>query len=191
MTTASDSEHIFQRDLYFAHVGPRTIDPAEGLGGDADVGITPVRMVREVERLDPKLERVILDDPELLMGREIQLNASGCDDRVPPRRTEGPIRLKCEGGGVEPPVRISYAPGEDRVLACRIRPVVANACVGLVLVVNDSCGETAPDAENGSKLPASDDGIGNATTAEKPPPFTDRQVVEHRSYSPMILVEAR
>src|SRR5947208_13923155 len=75
------------------------------------------------------------------MGREIQLNAPGCDHRVPPRRTEGPIRLKCEGGGVEPTVRISYAPGEDRVLACRIRPVVANACVGLVLVVDDSRGE--------------------------------------------------
>src|SRR5437773_7636901 len=103
------------------------------------------------------------------MGREIQLNAPGCDHRVPPRRTEGPIRLKCEGGGVEPTVRISYAPGEDRVLACRIRPVVANACVGLVFVVNNSRGETALDAENGSKLPASDDGIA------MPPPLRNRR----------------
>src|SRR5438552_8738749 len=125
------------------------------------------------------------------MGREIQLNAPGCDHRVPPRRTEGPIRLKCEGGGVEPTVRIAYVPGEDRVLASSTRPVVANACVGLVLVVNDSRGETSLHAENGSKLTASYDGIGNASIAEKPPPFTDRQVVEHRSHSPMILVEAR
>src|SRR3989442_15842838 len=148
-------------------------------------------MIGKVDPVEPKWDGVILGDRDLLMGRKTQRKAPGCDDGFPPRRTEGPIRLKCEGGGVEPTVRISYAPGEDRVLACRIRPVEANACVGLVLVVNDSRGETAPDAENGSKLPASDDGIGNATTAEKPPPFTDRQVVEHRSYSPMILVEAR
>src|SRR5881296_732810 len=148
-------------------------------------------MVRDVERLEPELERLILDDPELLMGGEIQLNTPGCDDRVPPRRAEGPSRLKCEGSGVEPALRIAYVPGEDRVLACRIWPVVANAGVGLIPVVNDSRRETALDRENGSKLPASDDGIGNATIAEKPPPFTDRQVVEHRSYSPMILVEAR
>ncbi len=61
-------EHILQRELYLAHVGARAIDPAESLGGYADIGITPVRMVREVERLEPELERVILDDPELLMG---------------------------------------------------------------------------------------------------------------------------
>ena len=62
------SKHIFQRDLYLAHVGARAIDPAESLRCEAEVGITPVRMVREVERLEPELERVILDDPELLMG---------------------------------------------------------------------------------------------------------------------------
>src|SRR5262245_25847698 len=123
-------------------------------------------MVRDVERLEPELERLILDDAELLMGGEIQLNTPGCDDRVPPRRPEGPRRLKCEGGGVEPTARIPYAPVEDRVLACRIRPVVANAGVGLVPVVNHSSGETALNGENGSKLPASDDGIGNATIAE-------------------------
>ena len=61
-------EHVLQRELYLAHVGARAIDPAEGLGGYADVGITPVRMVRQVERLEPELERLILDDPECLMG---------------------------------------------------------------------------------------------------------------------------
>src|SRR5262245_20859307 len=146
-------------------------------------------MVREVERLESELKRLIFDNPELLMRGEIQLNAPGCDDRVPPRRAEGPRRLKCEGSGVEPAVRIANVPGEDRVLACRIRPVIANARIGLVLVVNDSRRKAALEGENGSKLPASDNGIGNATIVEKPPPFTNRQVVEHRSYSPMILVE--
>ena len=62
------SKHIFQRDLYLAHVRAGRIDPAESSRRYADVGITPVRMVRDVERLEPELECVILDNPKLLMG---------------------------------------------------------------------------------------------------------------------------
>ena len=68
ITSSLSSKHVLQRDLNLAHVGARAIDPAEGLGSVAKVGISPIRVVREVERLEPELERVILDDPELLMG---------------------------------------------------------------------------------------------------------------------------
>ena len=64
----ASSKHIFQRELYLAHVRPGRIDPAESLRRKAEVGITPVRMVREVERLESELKRLILDNPELLMG---------------------------------------------------------------------------------------------------------------------------
>src|SRR6266850_3258091 len=83
--TVAPSEHIFQGDLYLAHVGARAIDPAKSRGGHADVRITPVRMVREIERLEPELDRVILDDPEFFMSCEITLNAPGCDDRIATR----------------------------------------------------------------------------------------------------------
>src|SRR5262245_13972412 len=62
------SKHIFQCELYLAHVRAGRIDPAESLRRKAEVGITPVRMVREVERLESELKRLILDNPELLMG---------------------------------------------------------------------------------------------------------------------------
>ena len=75
-------------------------------------------------------------------------------------RSEG---LKHEGASVEPALDIAFTAREDRGLARRIRPVIAGACIGLVLACNDGLRETALQREDGSELPSSDDGVGNST----------------------------
>ena len=68
-------------------------------------------MVREVESLEPELDRVLFRDSEVLVGGEIPLDDAGRDDRVAAGVPEGSEGLKHKGAGVEPAI--------DRLLAAR------------------------------------------------------------------------
>ena len=78
-----NSEHVLQGELHFAHVCARGTDLAEARRRPVCVGVTPVRVVREIEGFEPELDRVVLNDSELLADREVPLDQAGSYESVP------------------------------------------------------------------------------------------------------------
>ena len=119
-------------------------------------------MVREVESLEPELDRVLFRDSEVLVGGEIPLDDAGRDDRVPAGGAEGSEGLKHEGIGVEPAIDRLLAARKDRVLSCRVHTIIGDVRVRLIDTGDDGLRKAALQRENRPEFPASDDRIGNA-----------------------------
>lgn len=136
------SEEVLQRELQLAHIRARGADLAEACGRPVCVGITPVRVVRQVEGLEPELDGVVLGDPEVFVGREVPLDHTGGDDRIAANVAEGSEGLKHESVGIEPALDIPLAAVEEGVLARRIRPVETGAGVRLISARSDGIRET-------------------------------------------------
>src|SRR5262252_7672205 len=148
-------------------------------------------MVREVESLEPELDRVLFRDSEVLVGGEIPLDDARRDDRVPAGGAEGSEGLKREGAGVEPAIDRPLAARKDRGLSCSVHTIKADVRVRLIEAGGDGLRKAALQRENRPQFPASDDCIGNAALVKKPPSPADRQLIEHGSRSPMIDIETR
>src|SRR5207253_7278665 len=152
-------------------------------------GSTPVRMVREVEGLEPELNRVFLRESEVLVGGEIPRDDAGRHNRVPAGVAESSERLKYESVGVEPAIDIAYTARQHRRLSRRIDAIVADARIRLVSAGNDGLRESALERENRTDLPSSKDRVGDATLVEEPPSLTEGQFVEHGRHRPVRHVE--
>src|SRR5436309_13243191 len=146
-------------------------------------------MVREVERLEPELDRVSLRDSEVLVGGEIPRDDAGRHNRVPAGSAESSERLKHESVGVEPAIDIAYIARQDRRLSRRVYAIVADARVRLVSAGNDGLWESGLERKNRTDLPSSKDRVGDAALVEEPPPLTDGHLVEQRRRRPATRVE--
>src|SRR5438552_10602611 len=94
---------VLQAELQLAHVGARPADPAVVDAAEARVRGGEVRMVREIERLEPELHRVVLPGQvEVLEDREVPLGDSRTDERVAADVAEGAEGLEDVGCRVEP-----------------------------------------------------------------------------------------
>src|SRR5436190_11883776 len=92
-----------QAELQLAHVGARPADLAVVDAAEARVRGGEVRMVREIERLEPELHRVVLPGQvEVLEDREVPLGDSRTDERVAADVAEGAEGLEDVGCRVEP-----------------------------------------------------------------------------------------
>ena len=134
-------------------------------------------MVREVERLEPELDRVFLCESKVLVGREVPRDDAGSHNRVPAGVAESSEWLKYESVGVEPAIDIAYIARQDRRLSCRVYTIVADARVRLISAGNDGLGKSALKRENRTDLPSSQHRAGGATLVEEPPSFTEGQLV--------------
>src|SRR5881409_1542847 len=135
-------------------------------------------MVREVEGLEPELDRVSLRDSEVLVGGEIPRDDAGRHNRVPAGSAESSERLKHERVGVEPAIDIAYIARQDRRLSRRVYTIVADARVRLVSAGNDGLRESTLERQNRTDLPSSKHRAGDAALVEEPPSLADGQLVE-------------
>src|SRR3989442_15926302 len=77
------SEHVLQPELHLAH-GPGGNDFAERRRGcRVDARRIPVRMVREIERLESELQRVPLANRGVLNDRKVPLPRARLEQHVP------------------------------------------------------------------------------------------------------------
>src|SRR3989475_8146923 len=146
-------------------------------------------MVREVEGLEPELNRVFLRESEVLVGGEIPRDDAGRHNRVPAGGAESSERLKDESVGVEPAIDIAYIAREDRRLSRRVYAIVADARVRLVSAGNDGLRESTLERQNRTDLPSSKHRVGDATLVEEPPSLTEGQFVEQRRHRPVRHIE--
>src|SRR5205823_2235319 len=137
------------------HVGARRTDLTEAWRSPEPIRITPVRMVREVEGLEPELDRVLLGDSEVLVGGEIPLDDAWRHNRVPAGGAKSSERLKHESVGVEPAVDSPLAARQDGRLARCVDAVIADGSVRLVSAGTDGFRESALERENRTDLPSS------------------------------------
>src|SRR5215813_2109066 len=105
-------------------------------------------MVREVEGLEPELDRLCLRDSEVPVGGEIPRDDAGRHNRVPAGRAESSEGLKYEGVGVEPAVDIAYTARQNRRLSRRVYAIITDARVRLVSASNDGLRESALERQN-------------------------------------------
>src|SRR2546422_11315617 len=105
-------------------------------------------MVREVEGLEPELNRVFLRKSEVLVGGEIPCDDAGRHNRVPAGVAESTERLKYESVGVEPAIDIAYIPRKDCRLSRRVYTIVADARVRLISAGNDGLRESTLERQN-------------------------------------------
>src|SRR5437773_11042739 len=89
-------------------------------------------MVREVEGLEPELDRVLFRVSKVLVGGEIPIDDPGRDDRVPARGAESSAGLKHEGAGVEPAIDRPLAARRDRGSYCRVHTIVGDVDVRMI-----------------------------------------------------------
>src|SRR2546422_7019972 len=122
-------------------------------------------MVREVESLEPELDRVLFGDSEVLMGGEIPLDDAGRDDRVPAGGAESSEGLKHEGVGVEPAIDGPLAAIQEGVLSRRVHAIVADTRVRLIGAGDDGLRKSALECENRTDLPSSQRRGGHSTLA--------------------------
>src|SRR5213592_4418227 len=146
-------------------------------------------MVREVEGLEPELNRVFLRESEVLVGGEIPRDDAGGHNRVPAGRAESSERLKYESVGVEPAIDIAYTARQHRRLSRRVYAIVADARVRLISASNDGLWESGLERQNRTDLPSSKHRAGDAALVEKTPSLTERQLVEQRRNRPVSHIE--
>ena len=126
-------------------------------------------MVREVERLEPELDRVFLRESKVLVGGEVQRDDAGRHNRVPAGAAESSERLKHESVGVEPAIDIAYIARQDCRLSGRVHAIVADARVRLISAGNDGLRESTLERQNRTDLPSSKHRVGDAALVEKTP----------------------
>src|SRR5262245_19473874 len=182
-------EHIFQSHLHLAHVGARRADLAEAWRSEGRFRITPVWMVREVEGLEPELDRMSLRETEILMRGEIPPDNAGRHDRVPSGGAESPEGLKHEGAGVEPAIDSPLVARQIDRFSGRVLTIVAYSRIRLISASNDGLRESALERENRADLPSSQHRVDKAALVHEPPSFTEGQLVEHRRYRPVRYME--
>src|SRR2546422_3190628 len=146
-------------------------------------------MVREVESLEPELDRVFLRESKVLVGREVPRDDAGRHNRVPAGVAESSEWLKHESVGVEPAIDIAYIARQDRRLSRRVYTIVADACVRLISAGNDGLRESTLERQNRTDLPSSKHRAGDATLVEEPPSLTEGQFVEQRRHRPVRHIE--
>src|SRR5206468_2505005 len=146
-------------------------------------------MVREVEGLEPELDRVFLHESKVLVGRKVPRDDAGRHNRVPAGSAESSEWLKYESVGVEPAIDIAYIARKDRRLSRRVYAIVADARVRLVSAGNDGLRESALECQNRTDLPSSKHRVEDAALVEKTPSLTERQFVEQRRHRPMSHIE--
>src|SRR5439155_9932197 len=112
-------------------------------------------MVREVESLEPEMDRVLFRDSEVLVGGEIPLDDAGRDDRVAAGVPEGSEGLKHKGAGVEPAIDRLLAARKDRRLSCRVHTIIGDVRVRLIDTGDDGLRKAALQCENRPEFPAS------------------------------------
>src|SRR5262245_41743271 len=146
-------------------------------------------MVREVEGLEPELERLLLRNSEVPVGGEIPRDDAGRYNRVAAGGAESSERLEYESVGVEPAIDIAYTARQDRRLSRRVYAIVADAGVRLVSAGNDGLRKSALERQNRTDLPSSKHRTGDATLVEEPPALAEVQFVKHRRHSPLRHIE--
>src|SRR2546426_6536090 len=146
-------------------------------------------MVREVEGLEPELNRVFLRESEVLVGGEIPRDDAGRHNRVSAGGPESAERLKHEGTRVEPAIDSPLVAGQIDRFSRRVYAIVADARVRLVFAGNDGLWESGLERQNRTDLPSSKDRVGNAALVEEPPSFADGQLVEQRRNRPVRHIE--
>src|SRR5215831_19154569 len=119
-------------------------------------------MVREVESLEPELDRVLFRDSEVLVGGEIPLEDAGRNDGVAAGGAESSEGLKHEGIGVEPAIDRPLAARKNRGLSGRVYTIIGDVRVRLIDAGGDGLRKAALQRENRPEFPASDDCIGKA-----------------------------
>src|SRR5713101_9380367 len=95
-------EDQLQPKLQLAHLGASRVDRAERHAVECRVGVSPVRMIQEVERLETQLDVLGCTDMELLGRGEVPVDDAGTNHFAAARAAECAGRRSGESGGVEP-----------------------------------------------------------------------------------------
>ena len=176
LTLWPSSEDELQPELQPAHLGAGRIDGAEGHAVERRVGISPVRMVQEVERLETELDVIGAVDMEILRRGEVPVHDTGPNHLAAAGSAERAVRRPGVRGRVEPLADRRIVDGRVGVEITIRSAAVAD--VGGVFAGPDRQRESRPDRDNRGDLPAPNH-LAQRSFAQVLPVGSDRQVVHH------------
>jgi len=142
--------------LEITHIGARASDlPKAGAGGDVGIGIIPVRMVREVERLETELQLVPLGEGESpYASRKSSPMMPGVSIVLRPHVAERARKGGLKRGSIEEPLRILLtAPAEPHFSPVESGRSNRPPCVGGVETVGNRHRKPGLQGQNAAQLP--------------------------------------